>query len=107
MEIEIYRYSNEDIDDEMKEDIESWSNCLWYNDLDQAGVELTILAWDDNDIIGYQTVNSCHDTVAIEVHPDYQGKGIARLMIEESLSYRPDRNENPDFWAWAESEFGD
>ena len=101
-----YQYSNNEISDEMKQDIDSWSIGLWFNDLDQAQVEITVLVWDDNDIIGYQTIDGCHNTIAIEVHPDYREKGTARMMIEESLSWRPDRNENPSFWDWAKTEYG-
>ena len=106
--IEVYTYKNDELDleQEIRDDLGGWSIGLWFDDLDQAGVEKCFLAWDDNDIVGFQTVNSNNETIAIEVKSDYQGKGISIMLIKESGSYLPERDENPSFWAWANSEFG-
>ena len=81
---EVFTYSNDEISQAIKDDISEWSIGLWWDDLDEADVSNTILVWDDNDIIGFQTINSDNETIAIEVKESYQGKGISRLMINES-----------------------
>ena len=102
---DIYAYSNKEIGNAFKDDINQWSIGLWWNDLEEAGVESTILVWDNNDIVGFQTVNIDGKTIAIEVKEGYQGVGIAEMMIRESQSYIPERNENPSFWKWALNKF--
>lgn len=75
-----------------------WSN-LWWSDLEEAGVENLYVASINCNIVGFMTVSIDNECVAIEVHPEFQGKGIARKLIEESECYKPERNENPEFWA--------
>jgi GNAT superfamily N-acetyltransferase len=100
--IEIYCYEDDELDleQEIRDDINAWSIGLWFDDCDQAGVEKVYLAWDDNDIVAFQTVNSSNETVAIEVKESYKGKGISFQLVEESGSYYPERNENPEFWSY-------
>jgi GNAT superfamily N-acetyltransferase len=106
MTYETYSYENDNISSVMSSDINNWSNGLWYDDLEEAGVCETILVWDGDDIVAYQTISGDRLCVAIEVKEEYQGKGLARLMVEESGCYEPERNENPEFWSWAEEIFG-
>lgn len=110
MSIEIYEYSVSDFietddDGQMSDDINSWSIGLWFDDWDRTDVEKIYLAWDDNDIVGFQTVNSSFKTTAIEVKESYRGQDISIKLIEYSECYEPDRNENPEFWARVASEY--
>jgi GNAT superfamily N-acetyltransferase len=107
--IEIYCYEDDELDleQEIRDDLNSWSIGLWYDDLEEAGVEKVFLAWDGNEIIGFQTVNESRETVAIEIHDSYKGQGISFQLIEESGSYLPERNENPEFWSYVAECFCD
>lgn len=96
--IEIFNYSTEEITAKMNEEISQWSNGLWWEDLEEAGVERIALAWDGDDIIGYQTISLDGLCVAIEVKDTHMGQSISRQLIEESGCNRPERNENPEFW---------
>ena len=110
--IEVYSYTiseflETDEDGEMTQECYSWTIGLWFDEWEQSGVETIYLAWDDNDIVGFQTVNSDNQTIAIEIKESHKGQGISRLLIEESGSYLPERNENPTFWGWALKEYGE
>ena len=70
---------------------------LWYDDLEEAGITRVIVAYDDG-VVGFQTINNDGKTVAIETIESRRGEGIGFLMILESGSYKPERNENPEFW---------
>ena len=71
---------------------------LWYDDLEEAGVSSIVIASDGEKIVGFQTINNDGRTIAIETLELYRGQGIGFLMILESGSYKPERNENRDFW---------
>ena len=80
---------------------------LWWSDFEEAGIEALFVAFDDNDSpIGFQTVDRDGLCVAIEVSEKYQGKGIARMLVEESGCWRPADNQCPDFWEKMAEEFG-
>jgi GNAT superfamily N-acetyltransferase len=96
MTIQIFTYSNEEITRGEQDQLARFS--LWYEDLEEALVIKTILAWDGGQIVGFQTINSENLCVAIEVADEYLGQGIARLMIEESGCYQPENNSFPEFW---------
>jgi GNAT superfamily N-acetyltransferase len=98
----IERLDIEDVETVAKE-IEKWSMGLWYGstieDMEDAGIDKIFLAYNDDDnIIGFQTVSGDGLCIAIEVHPDWRGKGVATAIIDESYCYRPERNENEHFW---------
>jgi hypothetical protein len=95
--IEVYSYEPSEVSENMNSQLESWSQ-LWYEDLEEAGVYSLIVAWDGDDVIGFQTINDCNECVAIEVKDSHLGQGISRLLIEESGCSKPERNENPEFW---------
>jgi len=95
--IKVYAYDLNEISTAISEELNNWS-MLWYEDLEEAGVSSLVLAWDGDDIVGFQSINSDNRCVAIEVKDSHQGQGISRLMIEESGCYKPERNENPEFW---------
>ena len=81
----------------------SWSN-LWYEDLEEAGVERVYFAFEGegdgegDEIIGFQTVSRDGLCVAIEVKDEFMGKGVARSLVEKSNCWKPERNECPGFW---------
>ena len=100
MTIEVFSYEIEEINDNHDTQLSSWSD-LWYSDLEEARVSSVVIAWDGDDVVGFQSINGDGLCVAIEVKDTHQGQGISRLMIEESGCTRPERNENPDFWAAA------
>lgn len=106
--IEIYKQSDIDSDlfEECISEIDSWSCGLWWGDFEEAGIERCYIAFDGDLPVGFQTINNDGLCVAIEVRPQYQGQGIASALVEESGCYRPDRNENPDFWAAMAEKFG-
>lgn len=101
-------YERRDIEgfDSYASAISQWSIGLWWGDFEEAGIERCYVAFDGDTPIGFQTVDGDGLCTAIEVHPDYQGKGIAAMLIEESGCYRPDQNENPEFWATMEERYG-
>ena len=73
---------------------------LWWSDWEEAGVERVYVAEaEDGEIVGFQSINGDRQTVAIEVKDAHRGNGVALLLIEESGSFKPERNENPEFWA--------
>jgi hypothetical protein len=69
---------------------------LWYEDLEEAGVENLYVAYDGDKIIGFQTVNADNRCVAIESIE--QVKGIGSALVEASGCYKPEKNECPEFW---------
>lgn len=80
---------------------------LWWSDFEEAGIDRLFVAFDDeDDVVGFQTVNRDGLCVAIEVVESAQGQGVGRALVEESNCWRPDRNEHPEFWAKMEEEFG-
>jgi GNAT superfamily N-acetyltransferase len=97
---EIYEYRQAEVDDSWFE----WSS-LWYGDFEEAGIEHCYLAFRGNNVVGFQTVDCDGCCIALEVHPDYQGQGIASALIEETGCYRPACNENPEFWAVMEEKY--
>lgn len=108
--LEIYTLSaNSENFDKYSEQINEWSNGLWFPDFEEAGIADCYLVFDESEdadfCIGYQTVNVDGLCVAIEVNENHQGRGIARMLIEESGSYQPEDDQNPEFWAWAEENF--
>lgn len=104
--IEIYEQGDIVNIEEYASQIESWSCGLWWGDFDEAGIERCYIAFDGDTPVGFQTINSDGYCVAIEVKADYQGRGIASSLVEESGCYRPDRDENPEFWAAMEEKHG-
>jgi GNAT superfamily N-acetyltransferase len=97
MKIEIYEKNEIGDFEGCSKSISDWAN-LWYEDLEEAGVEHCFVAFDEDTPIAFQTVNLDGFCVAIEVHSDYQGKGIALELIKESGANKPERNENTEFW---------
>jgi hypothetical protein len=78
---------------------EHWRSAYLY------GWKFCYIAVDDDDeVVGFQAVNSKKETVAIEIHPRYQHThNIAFDLVKESGSIKPERNDNPSLWAfWAE-----
>jgi GNAT superfamily N-acetyltransferase len=71
---------------------------LWWDDLEEAGVESVLIACVDGEPVAFQAINIDGKTVAIEVLDTHQGQGISLALIEESGSYKPERNENQTFW---------
>jgi GNAT superfamily N-acetyltransferase len=78
--------------------IASWSS-LWYEDLEEAGVDQVWVAFVDGEAVGFQTVNGDGRCVAIEVHADFQGKGIAAALVEASGAWKPEYNSHKEFWS--------
>lgn len=98
--IEVYEYSQDEVDNDWFD----WSG-LWYGDFEEAAIERCYIATSGDDVIGFQTVDCDDRCIAIEVHPDHQGQGVARSLIEESGCYRPERNENSEFWLAMEEKY--
>ena len=103
MAIEIYTINQ---DSEYATQIDYWSCGLWWGDFEEANINACYVAFDGDRPVGFQTVNTDGLCTAIEVHPDYQGQGIASALVEESGCWQPDRNENKEFWATIEEKFG-
>lgn len=103
MAIEIYTINQ---DSEHAAQIDSWSCGLWWGDFEEANIETCYAAFDGEKPVAFQTVNTDGFCTAIEVHPDYQGQGIASKLVEESGCWQPDRNENKGFWSAMEKKFG-
>lgn len=105
--IEIYEQSDIDTDlfDRCISEIDSWSCGLWWGDFEEAGIRRCYIAFDGDRPVGFQTVSGDGLCVAIEVHPEYQGQGIASALVEESNCWRPERNECPGFWAAIKEKF--
>lgn len=101
MNIEIIEITSDDLqsNEQQFSALAKWSE-LWWADFDEAGIERCYIAVNgDDEIVGFQTVNSDRQTVAIEIHPHYRGKNLAFDLIEESGSTKPERDHNPEFWA--------
>lgn len=80
---------------------------LWWSDFEEAGVDRLFVAFDDeDDVIGFQTINRDGLCVAIEVIESAKGQGVGRLLVEESNCWRPEQNECPEFWAKMAEELG-
>jgi GNAT superfamily N-acetyltransferase len=110
MTIEICKYTVSDFveideDGEMTNELRNWSIGLWFDDWECSDIETIYLAWDDNDIVGFQTTNLSNETVAIEIKESHREQGLARMLLDESESFIPDRNENPSFWAWVKQTY--
>lgn len=101
--IEVYEI---DQDSEYAEQIDKWSCGLWWSDFEEADIKACYIAVKRDRPVGFQTVNSDGLCIAIEVDPQYQGQGIASQLIKESGCWRPDRNENPEFWSAIQENFG-
>lgn len=96
--IEIYEQKDVEGFDEYATEIDKWSS-LWWSDFEEAEIERCYIAFDSDFPVAFQTVNQDGLCVAIEVKPEYQGKGIAGRLVDESGCYRPERDEFPEFWA--------
>jgi ribosomal protein S18 acetylase RimI-like enzyme len=103
--IEIYEKSDIEGFEAYLQQLSVWS-ILWFDDFEMAGIAKCYFAFDGDTPVGFQTVDRDGFCTAIEVKPDYQGQGIASMLVDESGCYRPDRNENPDFWAAMEEKYG-
>lgn len=103
--INVYELSEIDAPAEYIQQL-SWSD-LWYEDLEEAGVEKVYFAFDGDgdEVLGFQTVSGDGFCVAIEVKDEFKGQGVGRSLIEESNCWKPERNECPDFWAKIAAEF--
>jgi GNAT superfamily N-acetyltransferase len=82
---------------------------LWWHDWEEADIDRCWLAVDESKgslpIVGFLTRDRDSLCVAIEVLPDYQSQGIGIALCEESATYRPRSNDNPEFWLRVEQEF--
>jgi GNAT superfamily N-acetyltransferase len=113
MSYEVYTLSRDSKNfDKYSEQLNSWSIGLWFPDFEESNAERCYLVFDESENsedqdfpVGFQTINGDGNCVAIEVHPDHQGKGLALRLIEESGCYEPDRDENPEFWATVKEKF--
>ncbi len=87
--------------------IDKWSCGLWWGNFEEAGIEKCYVAVEEKTgtPVGFQTLNIDHQTIAIEVHPEHRGKGLAFLLIEESNSTTPERDENHSFWESVKQKF--
>lgn len=85
---------------EIEESQMAWSCGLWYGDFEEAGITRCLVLVDESNNlpVGFQSINIDGQTVAIEIKAEYQGKGLAKMLIGESGSYKPERNENKAFW---------
>lgn len=92
---------------DFSEKIEEWSCGLWWSDFEEAGIEECYILFDEKtDMpIGFQTLNVDRQTIAIEIHPEHRGKGLSYLLIEDSGSTTPERDENPSFWESVKQKF--
>lgn len=104
--IEIYECCDIEGFDSYAGQVESWSSGLWWSDFEESGIKRCYFAFDGDNVVGFQTVDGDGFCTAIEVQPSYRGKGVSVALIEESGCFRPDRNENPDFWAAMQERFG-
>lgn len=104
--IEVYEKNDIEAFDTYAQSIDFWAQ-LWWADLEEAGVTFCYLAFDKDKVVAFQTVSENNRCVAIEVHPDYRGQRISNLLIEESECFRPEANENKNFWAAMEVKFGE
>ena len=94
--VEVQEFTTEEFDEYF--DIEMFESfSLWYDDLEEAGVQLLYVAYNGDKIIGFQTVNGDNRCVAIESIE--QGKGIGFALVAASGCYKPEKNECPEFWA--------
>ena len=94
--IEVQQFTIEEFDEYFDHDMFD-GFALWYEDLEEAGVESLYVAYDGGKIIGFQTVNADNRCVAIESIE--QGKGIGFALVAASGCYKPEKNECPEFWA--------
>lgn len=90
--IQIWEYSRDEIKDSWFE----WSCGLWWPDFEEAGIEQCFIAWDGDDVVGYQTIDADGLCVAIEVKEP--GNGIGTALVAESGCTAPKENECPEFW---------
>jgi GNAT superfamily N-acetyltransferase len=104
--VEVYEMSDISGFDDYAQQVAGWSIGLWFGDFEVSGVDRCYFAFDGDDVVGFQTVDGDGKCTAIEVKADWQGRGVSSALIEESGCYRPDRNENPEFWAAMEEKFG-
>lgn len=102
--IKIYGQSDIEGFDEYAAEIDKWSS-LWWGDFEEAGIEHCYIAFDGDSPVAFQTVNQDGLCVAIEVKSEYQGEGIAGMLVEESGCYRPERDECPEFWIAMEEKY--
>jgi GNAT superfamily N-acetyltransferase len=80
---------------------------LWWSEFEESGTEQVWLAEDSRgDVVGFLTANADGLCLAIEVIESAQGQGVARMLVEESGCWKPERDENPEFWAKMADEFG-
>ena len=80
---------------------------LWWSDFQEAGIDSLYVAFSDEDeVIGFQTVNEDGLCIAIEVIKSAQGQGVGRELVKESGCWKPDDNQAPEFWEKMSEEFG-
>lgn len=103
--IEVYEKAEIENFETFVSQIYKWSS-LWWGDFEEACIDRCYIAFDGDDAIGFQTVDRDGLCVAIEVKAEYQGKGIASMLVEESGCWKPDRNECPEFWESMKKKFG-
>ena len=92
MTLEVWDYERDEVKDHWFE----WSCGLWWSNFEEAGIEQCFIAWDGDEVVGYQTVDS--DGLCVAIEAKYPGNGIGSALIEESGCTEPRENECPEFW---------
>lgn len=98
--------------DELNEGDFAWSDGHWWSNWEEAGIERCFVAMDFRDeriiLVGFLTMDGNRECVAIEVHPEYQGQGIAKALVLKAWCFVPRENSCLGFWAkaqqWKEEE---
>ena len=103
--IDIWEYSRDEIKDNWCEGDE-YPSGLWWPDFEEAGIERCFIAWVGDDVAGFITIDGDGLCTAIEVKTKFQGRGVARSLVEESNCWKPADDQNPEFWAKMADEFG-
>jgi hypothetical protein len=70
---------------------------LWWDAFKEADMS-AIIAVFENQVVGFQSINSDGETVKIKILPTHQTQGIAATLMKNSGSYRPERTGNENFW---------
>ena len=94
--IEVQQFTVEEFDTYFDHDMFD-GFALWYEELEEAGVQSLFVAYDGDKIVGFQTINADNRCIAIEALET--GRGIGTALVEVSGCYKPERNECPEFWA--------
>ena len=93
--IEVQQFTVEEFDEYFDHEMFDGFS-LWYEDLEESGVESLYVAYDGDKIVGFQTVNADNRCIAIEAL--VSSRGIGTALVEASGCYKPERNECPEFW---------